>query len=256
MSKQTSNFSQPEANENDFETPLNPIHFPPPRTPLNTIADPAQIAHDSDFDSSYFATKFESLRHGRYSLSDRKLEARGNVGKAHSEPNSAQSTPARRISVGGVIGACNGSRVSLYTGNKAGISKTCKALSAVNSDLLPDEIPHFELVEDSSFWTDHNVQVGFWSNFALLIMVFGGFMKKCLVLAFLVQVLIRIRPLDSREKDSPGYGRCLKQESAQTMVLLGHPETRFTFDHIACETISQVLMLYLYKQEISFIFSL
>ncbi|KAH7520915.1 hypothetical protein FEM48_Zijuj08G0196300 [Ziziphus jujuba var. spinosa] len=209
MSKQTSNCTQPEANENDFETPLNPIHFPPPRTPLNAIADPSQFAHDSDFDSSYFATKFESLRHGRYSLSDRKLEARGNVGKAHSEPNSAQSTPTRRISVGGVIGACHGSRVSLHTWNKAGSSRACRAISAVNSE-LPDEIPHFELVQDSSFWTDHNVQV-----------------------------LIRIRPLSSRERASPGYSRCLKQESAQTMVWLGHPETRFTFDHIACETISQ-----------------
>lgn len=39
---------------------------------------------------------------------------------------------------------------------------------------------------------------------------------------------------------SQGYGRCLRQESAQTLVWLGHPETRFTFDHVACETISQV----------------
>lgn len=53
-------------------------------------------------------------------------------------------------------------------------------------------------------------------------------------------MLIRIRPLSTMEKLSQGNGRCLKQESAQTMVWLGHPETRFTFDHIACETLSQV----------------
>lgn len=57
-----------------------------------------------------------------------------------------------------------------------------------------------------------------------------------------MQVLIRIRPLSDVEKVSQGYGRCLRQESAQTLVWLGHPETRFTFDHVACETISQVLI--------------
>lgn len=55
-----------------------------------------------------------------------------------------------------------------------------------------------------------------------------------------VQVLIRIRPLSNTEKFSQGHGRCLRQESAHTLVWLGHPETRFTFDHIGCETLSQV----------------
>ena len=54
------------------------------------------------------------------------------------------------------------------------------------------------------------------------------------------QVLIRIRPLSAAEKLSQGHGRCLRQESAQALVWLGHPETRFTFDHIGCETLSQV----------------
>lgn len=57
---------------------------------------------------------------------------------------------------------------------------------------------------------------------------------------YCVQVLIRIRPLNNIEKLSQGYDRCLRQESAQTLVWVGHPETRFTFDHIACETLSQV----------------
>lgn len=55
-----------------------------------------------------------------------------------------------------------------------------------------------------------------------------------------VQVLIRIRPLNNIEKLEQGYDRCLRQENAQTLVWAGHPETRFTFDHIACETLSQV----------------
>ncbi|EXB80276.1 Kinesin-like protein KIF15 [Morus notabilis] len=70
--------------------------------------------------------------------------------------------------------------------------------------------PHFELQQDESFWADHNVQV-----------------------------LIRVRPLSRMERVSGGLGRCLRQESGQTLVWLGHPETRFTFDHVACDTISQ-----------------
>ncbi|KAK2444163.1 phragmoplast orienting kinesin [Trifolium repens] len=42
------------------------------------------------------------------------------------------------------------------------------------------------------------------------------------------------------EKLSQGNGRCLKQESAQTLIWLRHPETRFTFDHIGCENLSQL----------------
>lgn len=37
-----------------------------------------------------------------------------------------------------------------------------------------------------------------------------------------------------------GYNRCLKQESAQSITWIGQPETRFTFDHVACETVDQV----------------
>ncbi|KAM1066242.1 hypothetical protein ACFX1X_021953 [Malus domestica] len=223
--------SQSEPNENEFETASNPIHFPPPRTPLNSIADPAQLQkelHEFDFDSQ---PKFEAIRSGRYSLSlDRKIEApekaghggglsygtprvsSGRGGKAHSEPNSAQSTPARtsRASIGGAMGGCTGSKALQYNGGRAGsCSRISREVSVVNSEVLA-QVPHFELAEDSSFWNDHNVQV-----------------------------LIRIRPLSSMERALQGQGRCLKQESAKTLVWHGHPETRFTFDHIACETISQ-----------------
>ncbi|KAH0993179.1 hypothetical protein GBA52_004662 [Prunus armeniaca] len=219
--------SQSEPNENEFEASSNQIHFPPPRTPLNSIADPAQLQkelHELDFDSQ---PKFEAIRSGRYSLSDRKLEApdragngglsygtprvSGRGGKAHSEPNSAQSTPARngsRASIGGTF--CTGSKAPQYNGGRAGsCSRISREISVVNSEVLT-QVPHFELAEDSSFWTDHNVQV-----------------------------LIRIRPLSNIERASQGHGGCLKQESAKTLVWHGHPETRFTFDHIACETISQ-----------------
>lgn len=49
-----------------------------------------------------------------------------------------------------------------------------------------------------------------------------------------------MRPLNSIEKSMHGYNRCLKQESAQSITWIGQPETRFTFDHVACETVDQV----------------
>ncbi|KAL3727874.1 hypothetical protein ACJRO7_032594 [Eucalyptus globulus] len=211
--------SQLEASENEFDAPPSSAHFPPPRTPLNAIQDPSQRhggVHGSDSDAR---EKSESIGAGR--PSDRKAEAwhltpraaRG--GKLHSEPSSAQSTPARatgsRASLGGAMGGCAGPRgndlaghrrMSLYSGASRGFQ-----LANAETRL---EVPHFELEENSSFWTENNVQV-----------------------------LIRIRPLSNLEKVSQGYGRCIRQESAKTLVWLGYPETRFTFDHIACETISQ-----------------
>ncbi|KDP42953.1 hypothetical protein JCGZ_23895 [Jatropha curcas] len=68
----------------------------------------------------------------------------------------------------------------------------------------------FEICEDPSFWKDHNVQV-----------------------------IIRLRPLSSSEISVQGYGKCVRQESCQTITWTGHPESRFTFDLVADETVSQ-----------------
>ncbi|CAJ1940736.1 unnamed protein product [Sphenostylis stenocarpa] len=169
---------QSETNENELEPWQNPINFPPPRTPLNSIPDPSQCQ------------EHEPARPARLGSATPRLS--GRTGKPHSEPNSAQSTPSR-----------NASRVSLGGGRASACAFLKETEFCVN-------VPHFELKDDPSYWTDHNVQV-----------------------------LIRIRPLSNVEKVSQGHGRCLKQESAQTLVWLGHPETRFTFDHIGCETLSQ-----------------
>ncbi|CAN6338767.1 unnamed protein product [Urochloa humidicola] len=75
------------------------------------------------------------------------------------------------------------------------------------------EVPHFELREDPSFWMDNNVQV-----------------------------VIRVRPLNNNEKNMHSFNRCLKQESAQSITWIGQPETRFTFDHVACETVDQEVL--------------
>ncbi|PQQ14034.1 kinesin-like protein KIN-12E [Prunus yedoensis var. nudiflora] len=68
----------------------------------------------------------------------------------------------------------------------------------------------FEFREDPSFWKDHNVQV-----------------------------IIRIRPLSNTEISVQGYGKCIRQESCQTITWTGHPESRFTFDIVADENVSQ-----------------
>ena len=173
--------AQLESTENEFDNSMNSIHFPPPRTPLNTIPDPSQFQREFqelDFDSK---DRFGAARAGR--SSDRKIEVLenllslnkviGNVsncgtprvsgrGKAQSEPSSAQSTPARSISRtlnGGVVGACSGHRPPPYSVGKGGSSsRVSRGISNPMSEPLV-EVPHFEIVEDPSFWMDHNVQV-------------------------------------------------------------------------------------------------
>ncbi|KAK6913625.1 Kinesin motor domain [Dillenia turbinata] len=204
--RNSSKNSNSEANENDFENSTSFPHFPPPRTPLHSIPDPSQYQIDvGDLDlDQYEATRSSCHRIGDpgvgSNLGTPRVSGRG---KVHSEPNSAQSTPMRsysRIPHGGVIGASSGSRAS---------QRVSRGNSAMALESLV-QVPHFELVENPLFWRDHNVQV-----------------------------LIRIRPLSTMEKVSQGYSRCLRQERGQSLVWLGHPETRFTFDHIACETTSQ-----------------
>ncbi|KAJ1418698.1 P-loop containing nucleoside triphosphate hydrolase [Sesbania bispinosa] len=168
MLKETSSTTrknpQIEANENEFESSqLNPINYPPPRTPLNSIPDPSQCQEP------------EPLR----------------------PPREGSGMPLPGVSLGGGNTRVNGGR-------------RLSSCELVKTTDFSTGVPHFELKNDPSFWKDHNVQV-----------------------------LIRIRPLSTTEKLSQGHGRCLRQESAQTLVWLGHPETRFTFDHIGCESLSQ-----------------
>ncbi|KAF6169912.1 hypothetical protein GIB67_034304 [Kingdonia uniflora] len=68
----------------------------------------------------------------------------------------------------------------------------------------------FELQEDPSFWKDHNVQV-----------------------------IIRVRPLSNPEISIQGYNKCVRQDSSQTITWIGHPESRFTFDVVADESVTQ-----------------
>lgn len=58
------------------------------------------------------------------------------------------------------------------------------------------------------------------------------------------QVIIRLRPLNSSEMSLQGQNRCVRQESSQTITWTGHPESRFTFDVVADENVTQVLFLF------------
>ncbi|XP_043725080.1 kinesin-like protein KIN-12E isoform X2 [Telopea speciosissima] len=243
MSRDTSSFGivrrnslrnmRSEGNENEFDNPTDSIPFPPPRTPLNAIPDPSQYArgieeYDPDSVTKFESSKVGGLSDGRIGAFDYSLALRKGIpntglnsgihrssarGKAHSEPNSAQSTPAKsifKVSNSAALGICTGTRTLQYIGARGGTSSRVPRGISIGPFASYTEVPYFELVEDPSFWMDHNVQV-----------------------------LIRIRPFSTTERALQGYGRCLRQDSVQSLTWLGHPETRFTFDHIACETISQ-----------------
>nr|AMS24238.1 kinesin 12-Id protein [Marsilea vestita] len=83
--------------------------------------------------------------------------------------------------------------------------------NSLDSSLYDKQGPeHFDLEQDNSFWKDHNVQV-----------------------------LIRLRPLNTHESAASGMYMCLKQTSPKSLTWTGHPETRFTFDHVASPSITQ-----------------
>ncbi|MCD9560462.1 hypothetical protein HAX54_019144 [Datura stramonium] len=140
----------------------------------------------------------------------------GRANSNYSESHSNQTTPSKSVTKppNPAFSLASGSR-PLATGatriaNYAALYRGVPISG--NSSNVSDtvEVPHFDLKENPSFWLEHNVQV-----------------------------LIRVRPLNSMEKSIQGYNRCLKQESAQCITWIGQPETRFTFDHVACETINQ-----------------
>ncbi|MCL7045771.1 hypothetical protein MKW94_028005, partial [Papaver nudicaule] len=198
------NTNQPEGNENEFES-NNSIILPPLRDPLS--------------DNRSWSTTTSNNNGTPRASGGGGGGGGGGKGKLpYSEPNSAQSTPSRSlpkyISATGCVKPHRGGDVGVRGGGGGGggsFPKACRRVSVVPSEILPVvDVQHFELVEDPSFWMDHNVQV-----------------------------LIRIRPISNAEKVTQGNFRCLRQDSAHTVTWLGNPETRFTFDHVACETISQ-----------------
>ncbi|CAL5432481.1 unnamed protein product [Camellia sinensis] len=60
-------------------------------------------------------------------------------------------------------------------------------------------------------------------------------------------VIIKVRPLSSSDISLQGYSRCVRQDSCQTITWTGHPESRFTFDVVADENVSQEKLYWKWK---------
>ncbi|KAF3435686.1 hypothetical protein FNV43_RR22777 [Rhamnella rubrinervis] len=181
--------------------------------------EPGSTTSDLRDDVSSYSTQVNraaGIGNGGFTnMTPRTARTVGRATSSYSESNSTQSTPTKSVSkppntglrskVDGNVGGRTGNFAALYKG----VPISCGPPTVVNTV----EVPHFDLKEDPSFWMDHNVQV-----------------------------LIRVRPLNSMERSTNGYNRCLKQESAQSITWIGQPETRFTFDHVACETVDQEML--------------
>ncbi|KAF2924120.1 kinesin-like protein KIN-12E isoform X1 [Oryza sativa Japonica Group] len=125
-------------------------------------------------------------------------------------PRSAPVTPKSLAGTPRAAACAAGSGVRDRTSSIGTSSRRVFDLRDLAAAEVPAEVPHFELDEDPAFWKDRNVQV-----------------------------LIRIRPINAAESTANGQRRCLVQDSSKTLSWTGHPDTMFTFDHVACETISQ-----------------
>ncbi|KAJ8446164.1 hypothetical protein Cgig2_015935 [Carnegiea gigantea] len=117
----------------------------------------------------------------------------------HDPPESARATPSISKSI------CRENLLQSSTVRNFNEREDFR--DAANTGLA---VRSFELPEDPSFWKDHNVQV-----------------------------IIRLRPLNSSEISLQGNNRCVRQESCQTITWTGHPESRFTFDLVADENVTQ-----------------
>ncbi|XP_043711604.1 kinesin-like protein KIN-12D isoform X3 [Telopea speciosissima] len=161
----------------------------------------------------------QSYRVAGINMTPRSTRTIGRATSTNSECNSIQTTPTKSVSKPPhpAFAPLSGSRSHVSMGVRAGnftaLSKGIPVPSTPSTVVNTPEVPHFELKEDPSFWMDHNVQV-----------------------------LIRIRPLNNAELSSHSYIRCLKQESTQSITWIGQPELRFTFDHVACETVNQEML--------------
>lgn len=67
----------------------------------------------------------------------------------------------------------------------------------------------------------------------------------CVCCGSFLQVLVRVRPMSNSDATGhSSYGTCLRQDSAHTITWIGQPQTRFTFDHVAGEFITQVQIIH------------
>ncbi|XP_009785936.1 kinesin-like protein KIN-12D [Nicotiana sylvestris] len=195
------------------KTPEKPIGLPKGRYGWTQKADSSSSTVEAGDDTT---TCGGQSRVGAVNATPRSMRTIGRANSGYSESHSNQTTPSKSVTKPPTPSFClaggsrplasGGARMANYAALYRGIPSSGNSLTVVDTV----EVPHFDLKENPSFWMEHNVQV-----------------------------LIRMRPLNNMERSTNGYNRCLKQESAQCITWIGQPETRFTFDHVACETINQ-----------------
>ncbi|CAL9168322.1 unnamed protein product [Musa hybrid cultivar] len=227
---------KPEATTSKNHTKGSDLPGLPFRTPERMVArhrlslcpksQPGVIGRETDDDSSYRGpgNQFPPLsRGGRLGLGDEHgltttltSKTAAKASSVQSDCSSTQGTPTKSAIRFANYGFGK-SRPPISAGTRTmslGVTSRPTQISSIPPVVDSVEVPHFELQEDPSFWMDNNVQV----------------------------VAIRVRPLNSTEKSLQDFRRCLKQESAHNITWIGQPETRFTFDYVACETINQEML--------------
>ncbi|KAK9125004.1 hypothetical protein Scep_013850 [Stephania cephalantha] len=127
------------------------------------------------------------------------LKSRFGFHQSSSEPDLVRSSPAVPKSASKDALFLSSSTSSSVDGDRDGLVENEKSSSQ-----------SFDFQDDPSFWKDHNVQV-----------------------------IIRVRPLSDSEISLQGYNKCVKQDGCQTITWTGHPESRFTFDLVADENVTQ-----------------
>uniref|UniRef100_A0A7I4DZD3 Kinesin motor domain-containing protein n=1 Tax=Physcomitrium patens TaxID=3218 RepID=A0A7I4DZD3_PHYPA len=144
----------------------------------------------------------------------RNVTDRGNKHGSDCEPISSRPVPSQNTSATPAKSVTRTLKYGGAQGSAVAGTSTSRALvplpSGGRSVSQTTAEQHFDLEEDPTFWHDHNVQV-----------------------------LIRTRPISASEMASQGFSKCLRQEGPHQITWLGQPETRFTFDHVAGEIITQ-----------------
>ncbi|KAJ4804426.1 phragmoplast-associated kinesin-related protein [Rhynchospora pubera] len=199
-------------------TPSKNVSFRTPEKSAPSVSKnrfgwaPADNSEETSYNMSTHLPPLSRYGTGACTVTPRTFKVTsGKASSLHSESNSTHSTPSKSVTKPSY--GLSGSRPPLSAGTRSGLVKVLPSFAGPVTVVDTPQVPHFELREDPSFWLDHNVQV-----------------------------VIRVRPLNSTEKNLCGFNRCLKQESSQTITWIGQPETRFMFDYVACETINQEML--------------
>ncbi|XP_024388572.1 kinesin-like protein KIN-12F [Physcomitrium patens] len=187
-------------------------------TPRRRLANIVEIIQQGPSSKNSTKASSEQLTPKSFRSGSRKGMSETEVGTSSrcSSGQLANGTPSSSRTARSLKYGASGAVQSLSAGvphNRASVTSTLNRQLSMPQLSHQVSGQHFDLVEDPHFWGDHNVQV-----------------------------LIRTRPINKAEMASQGFMRCLRQDSPQTITWLGQPESRFTFDHVAGDIVTQEKM--------------